>query len=434
MILRQTAAIFLDAYREINSKRLFWLGLAISLAVVVGISLPTNDEKGISVLGLHLDFPFMSTKAVSRVGFYKFLFSYVGVGFWLTWGATILALISTASMIPDMVTGGSIELSLSRPIGRLRLFLTKYAAGLLFVAAQVAIFSLGAFIVILIRGGKLEPGVFLAIPLVVMIYSFLFCICALVGLLTRSGMTAMLATMLFWLLLFALNTTEHVLLEQKLSNQAEAARESDRVRQMDERIEDTRRQLASLVSVPAPSTPKQEPEPAPVPPTTDTAPPTSATEPPAPSSPSRGRGRSGSRQLTDLFDKIKANAAPTTDRTVLDRRLTEYTTARERFAADAAKSEESLGSIAPWHRGFYAAKTILPKTSETASLVDRWVIDKSDIDGVLKMMDDGIQQSSSRALKEALAARSIGWVLGTSLAFEAFILGIAGWIFARRDF
>jgi hypothetical protein len=30
--------------------------------------------------------------------------------------------------------------------------------------------------------------------------------------------------------------------------------------------------------------------------------------------------------------------------------------------------------------------------------------------------------------------RSLWWVVGTSLLFEAFILGIGAWIFSRRDF
>ena len=42
--------------------------------------------------------------------FYKWLFSMLVVGGWLTWIATILALVSTASIFPDFVSGGSIDL------------------------------------------------------------------------------------------------------------------------------------------------------------------------------------------------------------------------------------------------------------------------------------------------------------------------------------
>jgi hypothetical protein len=33
-----------------------------------------------------------------------------------------------------------------------------------------------------------------------------------------------------------------------------------------------------------------------------------------------------------------------------------------------------------------------------------------------------------------LRSRSAGWILGTSCAFEAVVLGMAAWIFCRRDY
>ena len=115
----------------------------------------------------------------------------------MSWLASILALISTASIVPDMVTGGSIDILLSKPIGRTRLFLTRYFTGLLFVTVQVAVFTIASIVVVGIRGGSWEPWFLLAIPLVVIFFSYLFCICALVGLLTRSTIVALLVTMLF---------------------------------------------------------------------------------------------------------------------------------------------------------------------------------------------------------------------------------------------
>ncbi|MFN7021596.1 MAG: hypothetical protein ACK4WH_09750, partial [Phycisphaerales bacterium] len=182
---RQTLAILLDAYRELNSKRMFWIVLAISGLVVIALGLPSNNEKGIGIFGMTVDLPFLSTRAVSSAGFYKFLLFWIGNNLWLTWGATILALISTASMIPDLVTGGSIDLMLSKPIGRVRLFLTKYASGLLFVATQAAVFAVGAVLLVGIRAGSLDLKPLLAIPLVTLFYSYIYCICALVGLVTR---------------------------------------------------------------------------------------------------------------------------------------------------------------------------------------------------------------------------------------------------------
>ena len=57
--------------------------------------------------------------------FYKRLFVSIGIEIWLAWIALILALASTAGIFPDLMTAGSIDLFVSKPIGRLRLFLTE---------------------------------------------------------------------------------------------------------------------------------------------------------------------------------------------------------------------------------------------------------------------------------------------------------------------
>src|SRR5580692_11650279 len=97
-------------------------------------------------------------------------------------------------MFPDLLTGGSIDLYLSKPISRLRLFLTKYFTGLLFVGFQVGAFSAASFLVLAIRGQVWIWGVFLAIPIVLVFYSYLYCVCVLIGVLTRSTLTAILLT------------------------------------------------------------------------------------------------------------------------------------------------------------------------------------------------------------------------------------------------
>ena len=103
------------------------------------------------------------------------------MGVYLTWVAAVLALISTSSMFPDFLTGGSIDLYLSKPIGRVRLFFTKYVSGLMFVALQVSVFAVGSFLVLGWRGHSWEPSLFLAIPIVVIFFSYLYGICVLLG-------------------------------------------------------------------------------------------------------------------------------------------------------------------------------------------------------------------------------------------------------------
>ena len=114
---------------------------------------------------------------------------------------------------------GSIELMLAKPISRLRLFLTKYLAGLLFTALQVAVFTTACFLVFGIRGNAWEPAIFWTIPLVVLFYSYLFAVCVLFGILTKSTITSILLTMLFWFFLFILNTADGFVIAFKVNNQ-----------------------------------------------------------------------------------------------------------------------------------------------------------------------------------------------------------------------
>lgn len=137
---------------------------------------------GITLLGWQFDTAPLTADVVPPAKFYLFLFATLAVPIWLTWLATILALISTASMVPDFLASGPIELTLARPISRLRLFTVKCGCGLLFVALQVAVFAVACFLVVGLRGGSWDPRIFLAVPIVVLFFGSLFSFCVLFGL------------------------------------------------------------------------------------------------------------------------------------------------------------------------------------------------------------------------------------------------------------
>jgi ABC-type transport system involved in multi-copper enzyme maturation permease subunit len=210
--MTQTWAVFLEAYRNLNSKKLFWLVLILSVLVVVAVACIGINEKGLKIAFWQLDNDVFNTKQLPPDQFYKMIFVQVGIGIWLSWLATILAVISTAGIFPDLLTSGSIDLFVSKPISRLRLFITQYAAGLLFVALQVTIFSEACFLVIGLRGGVWEPGLFLAVPIMVCFFSYLFSVSSLLGVVTRSTVAALLLTLLFWFFVWAVGTTENTLL------------------------------------------------------------------------------------------------------------------------------------------------------------------------------------------------------------------------------
>jgi hypothetical protein len=210
-------AILVDGYRELKAKRLFALSMILSLLVVAVIGIGGLNEKGVTIFGFTLEVPMVNSNTFTPADYYKLMFSTVGVKFWLAWMACLLALVSSAGMFPEMVSSGMVENMLSRPVPRWRLYLYKFAAGLLFATMQMTAFCLASFLVIGFRGGAWEPGLFLAIPLVTMVYSYLFAMSALLGTVTRSSIAALLLVILFWGLLFVVNLTEEIVNGYRIS-------------------------------------------------------------------------------------------------------------------------------------------------------------------------------------------------------------------------
>ncbi len=386
-MITQTIAILIAAYRELNARKLFWVTMGINLLVVALFASLGINERGVSFFIWTFDAEFFNTTIVSPELFYKWQFVIWGIPWWLTWIATILGLVTTAGMIPDLVTAGAIDTLLSKPIGRVRLFLTKYISGLLFLALQVLVFTTGCFLVIWIRGGTVEPRLFLAVPIVVLFFSYLFAFCAFVGMVTRSTMAALLLTVLFWFMVFLMNTADDVVLAQR---EGAIVKLEDRTLNLERQSEYADRQIESLIEQ---GTPILD---------------TDGTE------------------ITDLdARRDAANPAMRASRT----RLTE--------------AEESVETWKKWSGYSVAVKTVLPKTQETVGLLRRYMLSEED-DRRLSADDSGREARDEdpaftdprvqERLTIAKRGRTEVWIIGTSLAFELVLLGLTALIFRRRDF
>ena len=361
-------AILVDGYRELVAKKLFTLSMILSLLVVAVIGVGGLNEQGVTIFGFTIEVPFVNSSMFTPADFYKLMFNSVGVKFWLGWLACLLALVSSAGMFPEMVSSGVVENMLSRPIPRWRLYIYKFTAGLLFTSLQMAVFCLASFLVIGLRGGAWEPGLFLAIPLVTLLYSYLFAMSALLGTVTRSAIAALLLTILFWGFLFTLNSAEFLVNGFRIGS----VKECEAIQALMEK----RR--------------KENPE----------------------------------VDVSDLESELERN-------------------------------QSTLSNLALWHRVVFAMKTVFPKTDETTSLLQRWTLEASNMkdeggDDAEEVAapaqkprrrggpDFGNGRAKTRDVNLALEAdqrsRGVGWILGTSVAFEIATLGLGCWLFARRDF
>jgi len=388
--MRQTWAILLDGYRALAAKKLFWIVLILSGLVVAAFGAVGINEEGLTFFWWESGFG-PTTANLPMDVFYKTMFVSLGIGFWIAWLATMLALVSTAGLIPDFLSDGSIDLTLSKPVGRLRLFLTKYASGLLFVALQVLVFCVASFLVLGLRGGTWEWGVFIAVPMVTIFFSYLYAMCALLGVLTRSTMASLLLTLLVWFVIWGVQTTEQSLLFFRTMDE-------QRIEALQEDIERREVDLAQM-------------------------------------SEQEGAG---------IVEGLKnAVSRPSREKAI------------ERRQEQVERAEDRLKTVARFHDGALIARTVLPKTGETIGLIERWLIDLAELPDLsedpgpvfpatpeaegeepeeLRMENEALQQRTQQRVVEKIRERSVLWILGTSLAFEAIILAIASWIFVRRDF
>ena len=192
--------ILWDSFRLLQARRLFWIALGISMLVAVMYASIGFDDKGMTVFfgWKHAENPILQQGKPEAAAFYVLLFTDVILKFWLAWVAIALALLSTASIFPDYIAEGSIGISLSKPVGRLRLFLLKYLGGLLFVALQVALFTTIVFFALGARTGEWNLTVFWAVPVVTFVFSLLYAVAVWVGIWTRSTLFALLAAFMCW--------------------------------------------------------------------------------------------------------------------------------------------------------------------------------------------------------------------------------------------
>ncbi len=415
-----TLALIVDAYRELNARKLFWITLALSGVVVAAMASVGLSDKGVTFLWFSFPIPIFNATVLNVADFYKMVFLGLGYNIWLTWAATILALISTASIIPDFVASGSIELSLSKPLGRARLFLTKYFTGVLFVALQVGLFSVLSFLVIGLRGGSWEWGLFWAVPIIVLFFSYLYSLSTLIGLLTRSPITSLLVTGVLWFVVFGIHTVETAwfLRSVKSGEVAIPLHEAE--------IASRETQLAAARAAIEKDAPAERGSPQ-TPPTTDAA-----------------------KPAADPWPSVDALLDVQTQRRAVATRLEAEI---ENYKKSLRTVQEELDTQQRYHAIIFAVKSILPKTSETTDLLQRRLLSGDELERVAQEAETRSRERGGRGgpssmvgsvrvserligreLDKELRSRSVYWVILTSIAFEAVVLGAACIIFTRKDF
>ena len=368
-------AILRESWLTLQAEKLFKLVLGLNLLVIVAYASIGFDDTGVSLFfGLsHVDSEYVHAGTPLARTLYLGIYSAFIVDLWLAWAASILALISTSSIFPSFLKEGAVELVMSRPTRRVTIFFVKYIGGLLFVAVQVGIFTIGAFLAAGWRIDVWDPMIFLAIPLVTLFYSYLFCINVLAGIITRSTLTALLVTLLFWFGTFSIHMVDDVL--------------STRMIEFEE--------------------------------TADRA----------------------EKRIVELKAEHKAAAAENDTAEADD---AEHWMQGPQKEAETART--AIDQLAPWETVVGIIRTIMPETDRTLNLLHRELERNSDMSLVDLMAGRGFEDENEQTQEmdeyEVAGRRKMkeeneipAWrIIGKSLIFEVIVLGLALWIFQRRDY
>lgn len=116
----------------------------------------------------------------------------------------LIAVIVTAGSIPAMLARGAADLLLAKPIGRGRLLLYRYVGGLFFVLLHATVLIGGTWAALAWRSGWWNPGYLGCILVVTAFFAVLHAVSVLVGVVSKSAVAPILATLGTWTFCFFL--------------------------------------------------------------------------------------------------------------------------------------------------------------------------------------------------------------------------------------
>lgn len=204
-VFREAAARFtLVAYAALSS---LFIGL---FAVAVNLDIVDGALAGARLFGKDLEV------GPSSVSLDKLVLGFEsGFSGFLYVVATFLAVFATAHLVPRLQEKGTIDLYLSRPVGRVKLLLSRYAGGLLLAGLNVAYLVGTMGLLVRWKTGVVHPRFFLGGAIILFTIATLMAFAFLVGVLTSSTAVSIMAT--FAVFFVAAILTGHRHLEAALS-------------------------------------------------------------------------------------------------------------------------------------------------------------------------------------------------------------------------
>jgi ABC-type transport system involved in multi-copper enzyme maturation permease subunit len=122
-----------------------------------------------------------------------------------------VAVLVTASIIPQMFETGSLHLLLSKPVSRSLLFLSRYFGGCAFVFISAIYLIGGVWLILGVRFNIWDQKLLLSIPIYLFIFAIYYAVSSFAGVYYRSAIVCIALTIVFWGLCFGVGLLKGVL-------------------------------------------------------------------------------------------------------------------------------------------------------------------------------------------------------------------------------
>lgn len=126
------------------------------------------------------------------------------------WVALLAGVVITSFFIPNMLRKGTVDLLLAKPLQPWLLLLYKYIGGLTFIFLNALYAIGGIWLVLGLRTGVWPNGLLLVILTTTFFFAILYAVSTFVAVLTRSTVTAIMVTIIAWIVFFGIGTAEKV--------------------------------------------------------------------------------------------------------------------------------------------------------------------------------------------------------------------------------
>ena len=197
-VMREAAARWtLLAYFFLSTLFIVIFAFAINLDIVdgslAGAKLFGND---VHASGISIDTLVMTAESGLSGGLFFF------------W--PFIAIFATAHLVPRMMEKGTVDLYLSRPIGRVKLLLSRYLAGMLLAGINIAYLIGTMWIIVVWKTHVWHPRFLLAGLIILFFVASLLALAFLIGVITSSTAVSIMTTYAIFILGFPLVAHKHL--------------------------------------------------------------------------------------------------------------------------------------------------------------------------------------------------------------------------------